>query len=247
MLREKRVIVTGASRGIGRAIALACAAEGAILGINHRESREGAESLRDEIRTRFGHDSRLLPFDVTDAVAVGAAVDEFVESEGRVDALVNNAGVVAPGLLATADGDDVERAIATNLLGPVHCIRAVLPPMLRQRSGVILNVSSTAAVRPGPGQAVYAATKGAIESLTRAVAVEYGRKGIRVVCIRPGPIETTMSDGIRELAGDEVRADVPLGRFGTPAEVAGLAVHLLSDRAAFVSGSIHPVDGGYGR
>jgi 3-oxoacyl-[acyl-carrier protein] reductase len=245
MLAERRVIVTGAGRGIGRAIALACAAEGAILGLNHRTSRAGAESLRDEIRSRFGSEARLLPFDVADAAAVQGAIDGFVEREGRLDALVNNAAVVEPGLLATLDDASIQRTIRTNLLGPLNCIRAVLPAMLRRRSGVVLNIGSTSAAHPGSGQAVYAATKGAIESLTRAVAAEYGRKGVRCVCIRPGPIETTMSDGVRELVGDVLRARIPLGRFGTPEEVAAAAVYLLSDRAAYVTGTVFAVDGGF--
>jgi len=176
---------------------------------------------------------------------VGAAVARFREAQGRIDGWVNNAAVNHPALLLAAEDDRIREQVAVNLVGPMVCARAVLPVMVEQRAGVILNVSSVAATRPTRGQSVYAATKGGLESLTRALAVEYGRKGIRVHAIRPGPIVTDMMKATSALAGETVVERTSLRRMGTPEDVAGLAVYLLSDLASFITGSVHAVDGGY--
>lgn len=241
MLDGKKIVVTGGARGIGRAIVTACVRAGARVGVNYHASAKEAESLHEE----FPKETVLLPFDVRDEPAVEKAVGRFQEVAGRIDGWVNNAAVNRPGLLVASEMDQIREQIDTNLLGPVVCARAVLPAMMRQRTGVILNVSSVAAVRPSQGQAVYAATKGGVEALTRALAREYGRKGIRVHGIRPGPIETSMIEGTLALAKEEVLSRIPLARLGRPEEVADLAAYLLSDRAAFVTGSIHTIDGGY--
>lgn len=237
MLEGKTIVVTGAGRGIGRAIASACLKAGARVGVNYLRSEKGARSLCEE----YPKQAILLPFDVRQADQVQRAVDQ-VE---HIDGWVNNAAVNRPGLLVSCDADQIREQIETNLLGPIVCAKAVLPLMMRQRGGVILNVSSVSAIRPSQGQAVYAATKGGVESLTRALAKEYGRKGIRVHGIRPGPIDTDMIQGTMAMAQDEILARVPLNRLGKPEEVAELAVYLLSDRAGFISGSIHTIDGGY--
>lgn len=241
MLEGKSIVVTGAGRGIGRAIAAACLEAGAFVGLNYRASEKEARALYEGFPGR----SLLLPFDVRRSEEVENAVARFVEKAGRIDGWVNNAAVNRPGLLVAAGLDQIREQIETNLLGPVVCAKAVLPAMMRQRSGVLLNVSSVSAVRPSQGQAVYAATKGGVEALTRALAREYGRKGVRVHGIRPGPIETDMIQATRALAEDEVLSRIPLQRLGKPEEVADLAVYLLGDRAAFISGSIHTIDGGY--
>ena len=241
MLEGKSIVVTGAGRGIGRAIAIACAKAGAFVGLNYRSAEKEARALHEECPKQ----TLLLPFDVRDAVQVEVAVAKFQEQRGRVDGWVNNAAVNRPGLLVSAELDQIREQIETNLLGPVICSKAVLPVMMRQRGGVVLNISSVSAVRPSQGQAVYAATKGGLESLTRALAREYGRKGIRVHGIRPGPIDTDMIQGTKALAEEEILSRIPLNRLGRPEEVADLAVYLLGDRAAFISGSIHTIDGGY--
>jgi 3-oxoacyl-[acyl-carrier protein] reductase len=242
LLEGRRVVVTGAGRGIGRAIARACLLAGARVGVHYRTSEAGALSVCAE------RPDRALPlrFDVRDPAAVAGAVAAFRARFGGLDGWVNNAAVSRPALLVAAEDEALREQVEVNVIGPLACARAVLPVMLEQRSGVILNVSSVAAARPARGQAVYAATKAALESLTRALAVEYGRKGIRAHSLRPGPIDTDMLAATKALAGGELLARVPLGRLGTPEEVAAFAVFLLSDRAAYATGGVHAVDGGYG-
>lgn len=185
MLEGKRIVVTGAGRGIGRAIALACARAGAVVGVNYRASEAGAREIHEKHPAR----TVLLPFDVREPDAVAAAVARFRGAAGGIDGWVNNAGVNRPDLLVASDLGKIREQIEVNLVGAIVCARAVLPVMLEQRAGVILNVSSVAAARPVRGQAVYAATKGGLEALTRALAVEYARKGVRVHALRPGPAE----------------------------------------------------------
>ena len=240
-LEGKRLIVTGASRGIGRAIAVACAQRGAIVGINFNRSEKDARDVADAL----GANAILLGFDVCDSAAVGLAFDAFVARTGGIDGLVNNAAINRPSLLVSACDDDIDAVVRTNLIGPMMCIRAAIPAMLRARHGVIVNIGSVASERPSRGQSVYAATKGALESLTRAVAVEYGRKGIRCHCIRPGPVDTDMLAVTKALAADRILARIPLERFIQPEEIANLAVFLISDRASGITGAVHTIDGGF--
>ena len=246
-LKGKTLFITGASRGIGRAIALACADAGATVGIHYFRSEADAIAVRDEIARRRAANAHLLRFDVTSPEQIQAGVDRFIEDAGRIDAWVNNAAENVPGLLATSSVDDIRRQVEANLLGPIFCVRTILPAMIAQKSGVILNIGSVAATRPTRGQSVYAATKGGLDSFTYALAAEAAKKGIRALCIRPGPIETSMLESTLALARDEVIARIPMRRIGSPVEVADLAVYLLSDRASFLTGSVHSVDGGYER
>jgi len=188
LLEGRRVIVTGASRGIGRAIALACAQEGAKVGLNYLKSHESAKALADTNPDQF----HLLPFDVSDAASATEAIDRFGQEWGGIDALVNNAGIFFGAIFVRAPLDETARIVAVNLLGPLICSKAVLPFMIKARAGSIVNISSVAAVNPIQGQAVYAATKGALEALTRSLAVEYRSRNVRVVAVRPGPVATDM-------------------------------------------------------
>jgi 3-oxoacyl-[acyl-carrier protein] reductase len=148
-------------------------------------------------------------------------------------------------LLATMPVDAIQRTLSVNLTGAIYCARAVLPHFLQQRSGVILNLGSASASRPNQGQSVYVASKCALEGFTRALAVEYARKKIRVICLSPGPVNSGMMSAIRALAGDRIESRVPLGRLASPDEIAQFATHLLSDEMSFATGSIYPLDGGY--
>lgn len=241
LLEGKAIVVTGANSGIGLAIATACARAGAMVGLNHRAATKGV----DDLRSRHPERCVPLPFDVRDVEGIARAVALFRERAGSIDGWVNNAAVNLPDLLVTARPARMQEQLEVNLLGPMLCARAVLPVMLEQRAGVIINVGSVAAARPFRGQAVYAATKGGLESFTRALAVEYGSKGIRAHCLRPGPIDTRMLEASRALGEPELVARTALGRLGRPDEVAELALYLLGDRAAFVTGSVHTIDGGY--
>jgi 3-oxoacyl-[acyl-carrier protein] reductase len=238
-LAGKRILITGGARGIGRAIATACASDGAIVGIGWFGSRERAEELARSLPR-----ASAVALDVTDPESVSRAVNAFAGGAG-LDALVANAGIHVAGLLATAEPAALRRLVDTNVLGPLACATAALPIMLRQKRGVLLFVGSVAASRPARGQAAYAATKASVEALTRAIAVEYGRKGIRAVCIRPGAVETEMLEGTLAMAGDEVVSRIPARRVAKPEEIASVATMLLSDDAGYVNGAIVDVDGGY--
>lgn len=235
----RSVLVTGASRGIGRAIAIACARRGDRVGVGWHTSEDAAAEVARETG------GSLHRLDVTRFEDVERAFASFVAMHGRLDALVVNAGIAMSGILATADPSDLRRVVDTNVLGPLHCARAALPTMLQQRSGLLLFIGSIAAARPARGHAAYASTKCAVEGLTRAIAVEYGRKGIRAICLRPGAVDTDLLRTTRAIAEDELLARIPLRRVAAPEEIARTAAMLLSDDAAYVNGAILDVDGGY--
>ena len=245
MLKGKTVIVTGASRGLGKAIATACVREGARVGINYLQNEEIAVSFCKELNDTRNDCAFLMPFDVRSSESITRACDDLVDHGTIIHGWVNNAGINLQGLLLSQTDLMIDQQIQTNLVGTIYCCRQILPHMMEHRCGSIVNVGSVTNSRVGSGQAVYAATKGALSALTRAIALEYGRKGIRVNCVDPGPVETEMFRQTQEFAGEEIKRQIPLRRFGTPAEIAELAVFLLSDRASFITGGLFTADGGF--
>lgn len=244
-LEGRIALVTGASRGIGRAIALTLARRGAHVAIGYRSDARSAEEVAALCADQHV-ETLLLPGDLAERDVPAALCTRTVERFGGLDILVNNAAVVVEDLLATLSDDDLEAMLALNVAGLVRLSRAALRPMLRRRGGSIINLSSVTARQPSAGHAVYAGTKGFVEAFTRALAAEIGRKGVRVNAVAPGVIETDMSKSARALAGDALRERVPLGRLGTPEDVAALVAFLASDEAAYVTGAVVSVDGAYG-
>jgi 3-oxoacyl-[acyl-carrier protein] reductase len=239
------VLVTGGSRGIGRAVVEAFASEGADVTFFYRSRRDEADRVVESGRAR-GWRIAAEAVDVRSAADCDSAVRRLGERAGRIDVLVNNAGIARDQLLGMLDDRDLGEVIDTNVAGVFHVTRAVVPHMVARRSGRIVNVSSVVARRGGRGQTSYAASKGAVEAFTRALAVELGGRGITVNAVAPGMIETDMTADLRPAAGDEVKRRIALGRFGTTEDVAHAVVFLASPGAAYITGQVLGVDGGLG-
>jgi len=248
-LSGKTIVVTGANGGIGRAIATVCAKNGANLVLNHHhpdiERRDGISQFAEHLSREYQVAVYSKYFDVCDKNAVDHAVHDMFRDRIEINAWVNNAAVNRPGLLLSQSENDIRNTFETNVLGSIFCCQAILPHMLEAKSGVIVNIGSIVSRFVTQGQSVYAASKGAIASLTKALAKEYGRKGIRVLCIEPGPIDTDMFRASKIMKGDDIASQVALGRIGQAEEVAQAAAYLISDQASFINGETLVVDGGY--
>lgn len=236
-------LVTGGSRGIGRAIAIDLARRGAHVGINYRSGEEAARSCLDQIRHEGGS-GELVPFDVGDPEAPGDRIPSFAKEKGRLDVLVNNAGITIDGLLLRYKEEDWQRTIEVNLGGAFRCTRAAARPMARQRYGRIVNLSSVVATMGNAGQAVYAATKSGLEGMTKALARELASRAVTVNAVAPGFIDTDMTANLPEEARAAYLTMVPLGRLGTAEEVAAAVGFLCSPQASYVTGAVLAVNGG---
>jgi 3-oxoacyl-[acyl-carrier protein] reductase len=242
-LKDQVALVTGGSRGIGRAIVLALSAEGAKVAFVYRGHREAADSLVKEVDERGGT-AVALQTDVTDAEAVQQTVEKVQKDWGRIDILVNNAGVIQDDLFIRLEPDGWKRVLDTNLGGTYNFCRAVAYPMMRQRHGRIINMSSVAAEHVNQGQTNYAASKGAINSFTRALAVELASRNVTVNAVAPGFVETDMTEAIRNKGGDLIKKMIPMRRLAQPADIANAVVFLASADSAYLTGQIITVDGG---
>lgn len=242
-LKDRVALVTGASRGIGAAVARRLAANGARTWIGYRERAAEAEAVAEAARAAGGW-ARAVACDVADDGAVERLFEAVWAAEGRLDVLVNNAGVTRDGLLLAQKERDWRAVMDVNLDGAWRVLRRALASMFRQRAGRVVNVASISALRGGRGQANYAAAKAGLVALTRAAALEVADRGVQVNAVLPGFVETEMTAVLRRRAGEEVLARIPAGRFGTPEDVAGLVLFLASDDAAWITGQAFVVDGG---
>lgn len=242
-LSGKRALVTGASRGIGRAVALRLAAEGASVALNYRAGREEAEAVAAEIAAAGGS-AAVLQGDVSVAEEAEALVGAAEAALGGLDILVNNAGATRDNLLMRLSEEDWDAALNTNLKGAFLCAKAAIRPMLRQRFGRIVNMSSVVALTGNPGQANYAAAKAGLIGFTRTVAREVASRGVTVNALAPGFIETQMIESIPDDLRARILERIPLGRFGAPDDVAGCVAFLCGDDGAYITGQTISIDGG---
>jgi 3-oxoacyl-[acyl-carrier protein] reductase len=242
-LAGRVALVTGGSRGIGKAIVEALAKEGAKVAFIYRSSKESADQLVADLaldqREALG-----IQADVAKKAEADAAVAEVLNKWGRIDILVNNAGIIKDGLLATMEPEAWQAVIDTNLTSCYNFCQAVMRPMMSQRYGRIINMSSVAAEFGNQGQVNYAASKGGIQGLTRTLATEVGRRNITVNAVAPGFIETDMTEAVRNAAGDEIKKRIAVRRLGVPADIANAVLFLAADETSYITGHILTVDGG---
>lgn len=243
LLEGRTALVTGASRGIGRAIALRLAAEGADVAVNFAGSAAKAEEVKNAI-IEMGRKAIAIQADVKDASSVAGMVEEVKKTFGRIDILVNNAGVTRDGLLMRMKDEDWETVIDTNLRGVFQCTKAVSKIMMKQRYGRIVNMASVVGLVGNAGQANYAASKAGVIGFSKSVARELASRGITVNMVAPGCIDTDMTAVLSDKVREAMLADIPLARVGKPEDVASAVAFLVSDEAAYITGQVINVDGG---
>ncbi len=242
-LEGKLALVTGASRGIGRAIAQRLAAEGALVVLGARDEGKLQEAVA--AITASGGKAEALALDVARADSVGAAFERLLAAHGRLDCLINNAGITRDTLLLRMKPEQWSEVLDTNLTGAFRCTQAALKPMLKQRAGRIVNITSVVGLTGNAGQTNYAASKAGLIGFTKAVAREVASRNITVNAVAPGFIETDMTAAMTDKAKEAMAAAIPLGRVGSADDVAGAVSFLVSDAAAYVTGQVLAVDGGF--
>ena len=243
MLENKVALVTGAGRGIGRAIAIALAKEGAEVVVNYNGSEERAKEVKQTIEENGGKAS-IYKCNVSDFEACEVMIKDIVKEHGRLDILVKNAGITKDGLIMKMKEEDFDSVLNVNLKGTFNTIRHSARQMLRQKSGKIINISSVSGILGNAGQANYAASKAGVIGLTKTMARELGSRGVTVNAIAPGFVDTEMTGVLSEEIRENACRQIILGRFGKPEDIANVAVFLASDKADYITGQVISVDGG---
>ena len=242
-LEGKKVLVTGASRGIGRAIALAMAAEGADVVVNYAGSEAAAKAVAAEIEA-MGRKALVIQADISSNEAATAMVDQVVKEMDRIDVLVNNAGITRDGLLMRMKEEDWDAVLTTNLKGVFNCTKAAVKYMMKQKAGHIVSISSVVGLTGNAGQANYAAAKAGVIGFTKAVAKEVAARGITVNAVAPGFIQTDMTAVLSEKVVEGMLQTIPLRKLGEPSDIAKAVIFLASDDANYITGQTIHVDGG---
>lgn len=242
-MNKKIALITGASRGIGREIAITLAQEGFFVIINYNGSRERAEEVRDSI-VKKGGEAEIMQCNVAEYEACGEMIQEIIKQYGHVDVLVNNAGITKDNLIMRMEETDFDQVLAINLKGTFNTIKHLSRQFLKQRAGRIINISSVSGVMGNAGQANYCASKAGVIGLTKSVAKELASRGITVNAVAPGFIETDMTDVLSEDTKAELKRLIPLGKIGTTKNVADAVAFLASDKASYITGQVISVDGG---
>ena len=243
MLNGKIAVVTGASRGIGKAIAMKFAQLGATVVINYNGSAQKAEEVKQSIIVDGGR-AVIKQCNVADYDACEAFIKEVIDQFGRIDILVNNAGITKDGLIMRMSEEDFTNVVDVNLKGTFHCIRFASRQMMKQRSGRIINMSSVVGISGNAGQINYAASKAGVIGMTKSAAKELTSRGITVNAIAPGYIETDMTNVLSDKVKEETMKQIPLGRLGQTGDIAAAAAFLASDEAGYITGQVLAVDGG---
>ncbi|MDY4192983.1 3-oxoacyl-[acyl-carrier-protein] reductase [Bariatricus sp. HCP28S3_C2] len=243
MLNGKIAVVTGASRGIGKAIAMKFAQLGATVVINYNGSAQKAEEVKQSIIADGGR-AVIKQCNVADYDACEAFIKEVIDQFGRIDILVNNAGITKDGLIMRMSEEDFTNVVDVNLKGTFHCIRFASRQMMKQRSGRIINMSSVVGISGNAGQINYAASKAGVIGMTKSAAKELASRGITVNAIAPGYIETDMTNVLSDKVKEETLKQIPLGRMGQTEDIAAAAAFLASDEAGYITGQVLAVDGG---
>ncbi|MFU0824486.1 MAG: 3-oxoacyl-[acyl-carrier-protein] reductase [Clostridium sp.] len=243
ILKGKNAIVTGASRGIGRAIAIKLAELGANVVLNYRSNLNSVQEVVKKVEEK-GVKALAIKGDVSSFDDAKRIVDEAIENFGSIDILVNNAGITKDTLLMRMKEEDFDKVIEVNLKGVFNCTKHVVPVMLKQRSGRIINISSVVGLSGNAGQANYAAAKAGIIGFTKSIAKEIGSRGITVNAIAPGYVQTDMTEALSDKVKEQIKANIPLRRIGTPEDIANVAAFLSSEGASYITGQVLSVDGG---
>lgn len=243
-LSGKVALITGASRGIGRAIAIEFARQGASIIINYSTDDEGAKETLEEVKRVSGY-GIIIKGDISSFEKCNIIVDETLKTMGKIDILVNNAGISYIGLFMDATEEEIQRIVSTNLLGSMYLTKHVLKEMISRKSGNIINISSMWGEVGASCEVLYSTTKGGLNAFTKALAKEVAPSNIRVNCIAPGVIETKMNSFLGEEEKKALEEEIPLGRFGNPSEIGKLAVFLCSDDSSYITGQIIRADGGF--